>query len=103
LRISKSEVSRICQGLDEQAEAFRNRPLPVPVAGRALAVAALVGAASSAQKPSFTITPLVEPKGGSDGDLYNASGFGAMTALSWLSPFALVLTSNYLSVICRSE
>jgi transposase-like protein len=27
LRISKSEVSRICQGLDEQVEAFRNRPL----------------------------------------------------------------------------
>jgi putative transposase len=27
LRISKSEVSRICQGLDEQLEAFRNRPL----------------------------------------------------------------------------
>ena len=26
-RISKSEVSRICQGLDEQVEAFRNRPL----------------------------------------------------------------------------
>jgi putative transposase len=27
LRISKSEVSRICQGLDEQVSAFRNRPL----------------------------------------------------------------------------
>jgi putative transposase len=27
LRISKSEVSRICTGLDEQVEAFRNRPL----------------------------------------------------------------------------
>jgi transposase-like protein len=27
LRISKSEVSRICQGLDEQVEAFRRRPL----------------------------------------------------------------------------
>src|SRR6266496_2179207 len=27
LRISKSEVSRICQGLDDQVEAFRNRPL----------------------------------------------------------------------------
>jgi transposase-like protein len=27
LRISKSEVSRICEGLDEQVEAFRNRPL----------------------------------------------------------------------------
>ena len=27
LRISKSEVSRICQGLDEQVEAFRERPL----------------------------------------------------------------------------
>jgi putative transposase len=27
LRISKSEVSRICAGLDEQVEAFRNRPL----------------------------------------------------------------------------
>src|SRR5215831_12921058 len=27
IRISKSEVSRICQGLDEQVEAFRNRPL----------------------------------------------------------------------------
>jgi putative transposase len=27
LRISKSEVSRICQGLDEQVEAFRNRQL----------------------------------------------------------------------------
>jgi transposase-like protein len=27
LRISKSEVSRICQGLDEQVEVFRNRPL----------------------------------------------------------------------------
>ncbi len=27
LRISKSEVSRICSGLDEQVEAFRNRPL----------------------------------------------------------------------------
>jgi transposase-like protein len=27
LRISKSEVSRICQGLDEQVEAFRGRPL----------------------------------------------------------------------------
>ncbi len=27
LRVSKSEVSRICQGLDEQVEAFRNRPL----------------------------------------------------------------------------
>ena len=27
LRISKSEVSRICQGLDEQVEAFRLRPL----------------------------------------------------------------------------
>jgi transposase-like protein len=27
LRVSKSEVSRICQGLDEQAEAFRQRPL----------------------------------------------------------------------------
>ncbi len=27
LRISKSEVSRICAGLDEQVEAFRIRPL----------------------------------------------------------------------------
>ena len=27
LRISKSEVSRICQGLDEQVERFRQRPL----------------------------------------------------------------------------
>jgi putative transposase len=27
LRISKSEVSRICQGLDEQVDAFRGRPL----------------------------------------------------------------------------
>jgi putative transposase len=27
LRISKSEVSRICKGLDEQVDAFRNRPL----------------------------------------------------------------------------
>ena len=27
LRISKSEVSRICTGLDEQVDAFRNRPL----------------------------------------------------------------------------
>src|SRR4051794_28751396 len=27
VRISKSEVSRICQGLDEQVEAFRSRPL----------------------------------------------------------------------------
>ena len=27
LRISKSEVSRICQGLDEQVDAFRSRPL----------------------------------------------------------------------------
>src|SRR5438093_4990823 len=27
LRISKSEVSRICEGLDEQVEAFRQRPL----------------------------------------------------------------------------
>jgi putative transposase len=27
LRVSKSEVSRICAGLDEQVEAFRNRPL----------------------------------------------------------------------------
>ncbi len=27
LRISKSEVSRICRGLDEQVDAFRNRPL----------------------------------------------------------------------------
>jgi putative transposase len=27
LRITKSEVSRICAGLDEQVEAFRNRPL----------------------------------------------------------------------------
>jgi len=38
LRISKSEVSRICQGLDEQVEAFRSRPLegryPLPLAGR---------------------------------------------------------------------
>jgi putative transposase len=38
LRISKSEVSRICQGLDEQVDAFRNRPLggrySVPVVGR---------------------------------------------------------------------
>src|SRR5205807_804854 len=27
LRVSKSEVSRICAGLDAQVEAFRNRPL----------------------------------------------------------------------------
>jgi putative transposase len=27
LRVSKSEVSRICQGLDQQVDAFRNRPL----------------------------------------------------------------------------
>ncbi|MDP8942676.1 MAG: IS256 family transposase [Actinomycetota bacterium] len=27
LRVSRSEVSRICEGLDEQVEAFRNRPL----------------------------------------------------------------------------
>ena len=27
LRISRSEVSRICAGLDEQVEAFRSRPL----------------------------------------------------------------------------
>jgi putative transposase len=27
LRISRSEVSRVCAGLDEQVEAFRNRPL----------------------------------------------------------------------------
>src|SRR5437762_2749225 len=38
LRISKSEVSWICQGLDEQVDAFRNRPLegchPAPMVGR---------------------------------------------------------------------
>jgi transposase-like protein len=27
LRISKSEVSRVCQALDEHVEAFRTRPL----------------------------------------------------------------------------
>jgi putative transposase len=27
LRVSRSEVSRICAGLDEQVEAFRTRPL----------------------------------------------------------------------------
>jgi transposase-like protein len=27
LRTSKSELSRICQGIDEHVEAFRNRPL----------------------------------------------------------------------------
>ncbi len=27
LRVSRSEVSRICAGLDEQVEAFRSRPL----------------------------------------------------------------------------
>jgi transposase-like protein len=27
LRISKSEVSRVCQALDEQVDAFRTRPL----------------------------------------------------------------------------
>jgi putative transposase len=27
LRVSKSEVSRVCEGLDEQVEAFRSRPL----------------------------------------------------------------------------
>ncbi len=27
LRVSKSEVSRLCEGLDEQVEAFRDRPL----------------------------------------------------------------------------
>lgn len=27
LRISRSEISRVCQGLDEQVEAFRTRPL----------------------------------------------------------------------------
>ena len=27
LRVSKSEVSRICEGLDEQVDAFRDRPL----------------------------------------------------------------------------
>ena len=27
LRVSKSEVSRVCEGLDEQVEAFRGRPL----------------------------------------------------------------------------
>ena len=27
LRVSKSEVSRVCEGLDEQVEAFRSGPL----------------------------------------------------------------------------
>src|ERR1043166_4644251 len=30
LRVSRSEVSRICAGLDEQVEAFRTRPLEGP-------------------------------------------------------------------------
>ena len=38
LRVSRSEVSRVCAGLDEQVEAFRDAaargPLPVSVAGR---------------------------------------------------------------------
>jgi len=38
IRVSKSEVSRICAGLDEQVEACRNRPLegryPLPLARR---------------------------------------------------------------------
>jgi putative transposase len=35
LRVSRSEVSRICAGLDEQVEAFRTRPLEGRYAARA--------------------------------------------------------------------
>jgi hypothetical protein len=54
-----------------------------------LIVAAIIASAgSAASTPSFSITPLLEPNGGSETAIsYNASGFGAMSALSWLSPF----------------
>jgi hypothetical protein len=51
-----------------------------------LATASGVSGASTA--PTFTITPLLEPNGGSETAIsINSSGFQAMTALSWESPF----------------
>jgi hypothetical protein len=63
------------------------RRVTVLVTALALALAASVGT-SYATAPTFTITPLLEPNGGSETAIsYSATGFGAMTALSWLSPF----------------
>jgi hypothetical protein len=48
----------------------------------------LVGTASSSSSPTFTVTPLFESNGGSETAIsINSSGFQAMTALSWESPF----------------
>jgi hypothetical protein len=73
LRVSRSEVSRICAGLDEQVEAFRTRPLE----GRYLYL--FLDAASSreaALAPRWRTTPprrQQERRGG--GMLLGASGF----------------------------
>jgi BNR repeat-like domain len=52
-----------------------------------LAALTIAGTASSAG-PSFTITPLLEPNGGSETAIsIDSNSFMAMTALSWNSPF----------------
>src|SRR5712691_2106939 len=79
-------VARIV-GMDQEREGrrFMFRRIVLAVA---VAVAALVLSGAAASAPSFTLTPLLEPNGGSETAIsISGSGFQAMTALSWLSPF----------------
>ncbi|HEY5986899.1 MAG TPA: sialidase family protein [Streptosporangiaceae bacterium] len=64
------------------------------VAATAVAVAVMAvlagaaGVSRASSSPSFTIIPLLQPNGGSETAIsINSSGFQAMTALSWNSPF----------------
>lgn len=57
-------------------------------AGALCFVALTVAGTASSAGPTFTITPLLEPNGGSETAIsINSSSFMAMTALSWESPF----------------
>jgi hypothetical protein len=51
-------------------------------------LAGAAGVSTASSSPAFTITPLLEPNGGSETAIsIDSSGFQAMTALSWESPF----------------
>ena len=54
LRVSKSEVSRICQALDEHVDAFRTRPTIVPVFCACTAPAPSVSSAQTAVRARST-------------------------------------------------
>ena len=81
LRVSKSEVSRICEGLDEQVRAFRTRPLEGrypylapraegrPRAGPRCGLAALHGALPARRAGARAARPARRPRGADPPDL----------------------------------